>query len=180
MAQIANERFVQFKNNEEWSIAQNDNDKFAHNMLLYFDRAMRNYYDVYGNKLKNQMQSKTQCEYYVVAPKYNFPKELQSEINYINLALTDKMLKKKQVCFIENSFSVDAFSRAKALGAKYVIFYEYSADKLKDSTSNKRYYVNASRYVYDINGNLIQGESINTDTNQMTILQAVLYANSQF
>lgn len=180
LAQIANERFVQFKNNEEWSITQNDNDKFAHNMLLYFDRAMRNYYDIYGNELKNQMQNKTQCEYYVVAPKYNFPKEIQSEINYINLALTDKMLKKKQVCFMEDSLNVDAFSRAKALGAKYVIFYEYSADKLKDTTSNKRYYINAAKYVYDINGNLIQGESINTDTNQMTILQAVLYANSQF
>lgn len=33
------------------------------------------------------------------------------------------------------------------LNAKYVIFYEFSAEKIKDSTSNKRYYIYGSKYI---------------------------------
>lgn len=44
LAQIANEKFVQFNTNEIWTISELENDKFAHNMLLYFDKAIKNYY----------------------------------------------------------------------------------------------------------------------------------------
>ena len=68
----------------------------------------------------------------------------------------------------------------KVLNAKYVVFYEFSANKIKDSTSNKRYYIYGSKYIYDINGNLIRGFSATSDTKEMTVLQSVLYLECQF
>lgn len=72
------------------------------------------------------------------------------------------------------------FQKAKTLNAKYVIFYEFSAEKIKDSTSNKRYYIYGSKYIYDINGNLIKGFNATSDTKEMTILQSALYLEYKF
>ena len=49
-----------------------------------------------------------------------------------------------------------------------------------NSTSNKRYYIYGSKYIYDINGNLIRGFSATSDTKEMTVLQSVLYLECQF
>lgn len=152
LAQIANERFVQFNTNEVWTVSKLENDKFAHNMLLYFDRAIKNYYDSKEDIALATEDIET-CETYVAKPKYDFPNELQSEINYMNLALKDKLLKEDEDCFVDLSdddLSSNVFQKAKALNAKYVVFYEFSANKIKDSTSNKRYYIYGSKYIYDI------------------------------
>ena len=141
LAQIANERFVQFNTNEVWTVSKLENDKFAHNMLLYFDRAIKNYYDSKEDIALATEDIET-CETYVAKPKYDFPNELQSEINYMNLALKDKLLKEDEDCFVDladDDLSSNVFQKAKALNAKYVVFYEFSANKIKDSTSNKRY-----------------------------------------
>ena len=182
LAQIANERFVQFNTNEVWTVSKLENDKFAHNMLLYFDRAIKNYYDSKEDIALATEDIET-CETYVAKPKYDFPNELQSEINYMNLALKDKLLKEDEDCFIDLSdddLSSNVFQKAKVLNAKYVVFYEFSANKIKDSTSNKRYYIYGSKYIYDINGNLIRGFSATSDTKEMTVLQSVLYLECQF
>lgn len=182
LAQIANERFVQFNTNEVWTVSKLENDKFAHNMLLYFDRAIKNYYDSKEDIALATEDIET-CETYVAKPKYDFPNELQSEINYMNLALKDKLLKEDGDCFIDLSdddLSSNVFQKAKVLNAKYVVFYEFSANKIKDSTSNKRYYIYGSKYIYDINGNLIRGFSATSDTKEMTVLQSVLYLECQF
>ncbi len=182
LAQIANERFVQFNTNEVWTVSKLENDKFAHNMLLYFDRAIKNYYDSKEDIALATEDIET-CETYVAKPKYDFPNELQSEINYMNLALKDKLLKEDEDCFVDlvdDDLSSNVFQKAKALNAKYVVFYEFSANKIKDSTSNKRYYIYGSKYIYDINGNLIRGFSATSDTKEMTVLQSVLYLECQF
>ena len=182
LAQIANERFVQFNTNEVWTVSKLENDKFAHNMLLYFDRAIKNYYDSRKDIALATEDIKT-CETYVAKPKYDFPSELQSEINYMNLALKNKLLKEDEDCFVDLSdddLSSNVFQKAKALNAKYVVFYEFSANKIKDSTSNKRYYIYGSKYIYNINGNLIRGFSATSDTKEMTVLQSVLYLECQF
>ena len=101
----------------------------------------------------------------------------------MNLALKDKLLKENENCFVDladDEISSNVFQEAKALNAKYVVFYEFSANKIKDSTSNKRYYVYGSKYIYDINGNLIKGFSATSDTKEMTVLQSVLYLECQF
>lgn len=182
LAQIANEKFVQFNTNEIWTISELENDKFAHNMLLYFDKAIKNYYDNEKN-IDLNIQDIQECKTYVVKPRYNFPKELQSEIKYINLALKDKLLKEDKYCFADFSddeMANNIFQKAKTLNAKYVIFYEFSAEKIKDSTSNKRYYIYGSKYIYDINGNLIKGFNATSDTKEMTILQSALYLEYKF
>lgn len=178
LAQIANERFVQFKTNEVWTVSELENDKFAHNMLLYFDRAIKNYYD---SKVDvQQIEDIKACDIYVAKIKYDFPQEVQSEIKYMDLALTDKLSRENENCFVEKDDQGNAFVKARSLNAKYVVFYDFSASKIKDSTSNKRYYLYGSKYIYDINGNLIGGFSATSDTNEMTLLQAVLYLDCQF
>lgn len=182
LAQIANERFVQFDTNEIWIVSELENDKFAHNMLLYFDRAIKNYYDS-KEDIALATQDIETCETYVAKPKYDFPNELQSEIKYMNLALEDKLLKEDEDCFVDftdEEPQKNIFEKAKALNAKYVILYDFNAEKLKDSTSNKRYYICGSKYIYDIDGNLIKGFSATSDTKEMSVLQAVLYLECQF
>lgn len=51
---------------------------------FYFDRAIKNYYDSKEDIALATEDIET-CETYVAKPKYDFPNELQSEINYMNL-----------------------------------------------------------------------------------------------
>lgn len=182
LSQIANERFVQFNSNEQWQVDKLDDDKFAHSMLLYFDKAIRNYYDDTKTEIENNMQNKTSCEYYVAKIDYQFPEELQSEISYIDIALADKLLKSKHDYYLSDNKqnSAEVFANARKMNAKYVVFYEFTAKKLKDNMSNKRYYLNASKYIYDLDGNLVTGYSANTDTENMTLLQSAVYLDCQF
>lgn len=90
---------MQFNTNEVWAVSKLENDKFAHNMLLYFDRAIKNYYDSRKDIALATEDIKT-CETYVAKPKYDFPNELQSEINYMNLALKNKLLKKMKIALL--------------------------------------------------------------------------------
>lgn len=181
LSQIANDKFIQFNTNEQWTVDELDNDKFAHSMLLYFDKATRKYYDETANTIEKQMQEKNTCDVYIAKINYEFPNELQNEIKYINIALTDKFLKGKQSFYLSNKIEskTESFANAKKMNAKYVVFYDFTANKIKDNKSNKRYYLNASKYIYDINGNLITGYSANNDTENMTLLQSAVCLDYQ-
>lgn len=182
LSQIANDRFVQFQGNEEWKVDRLDDDKFAHSILLYFDQAIRNYYDSSGAALHQEMQSKESCDYYVAKINYDFPKELKKETAYINDALEDEFLKSGGNYYLSDKRESyrEVFANARKMHAKYVIFYNFSADKLRDTRSHKRYYLSGSKYVYDIQGNLVGGYSANADTKEMTLLQSALYLDYQF
>ena len=171
LAQIANDRLVQFKQNTVWNLPWSEDDKFAHGMLLYFDGAMREYYNLKTFEDK-------QFADYAVNISFDFPEELKGEEVYIQSALADKLqMEQKNAVFIEDN--TDIFAKAKQYQAKYVVFYRYEAKLLKDNTSNKRYYINCTKYVYNIEGKFIKAESASTDTNDMTVVQAALYTNYQ-
>lgn len=57
------------------------------------------------------------------------------------------------------------------------MIYKFGATKQRENTSNKRYYIDEMKYVYDKNGNLINGFNAGTDTNEMTVVQAALYTD---
>lgn len=180
LAQIANNKLVQFKNQEQWFLPTIENDKFAHNMLLYFDRAGKIYYDKEAEIIRNQLANTVNPKIYVAPIAFNFPKELISTTKYIELALLDKMRHSDEAYIVENDVKVtDYYYQAKQIGAKYVVFYEFSAVKMKENTSNKRYYISGSKFIYDVDKNLIKGYSANTDTSDMSIVQAALYVENQ-
>lgn len=169
LAQIANDQLVQFKQNTIWDLPWSEDDKFAHGMLLYFDGAMREYYNL---KVPVVHQSAD----YAVNVAFDFPEELKGEEIYIQSALADKLqMEQKAVVFISDSNQI--FAEAKQHQAKYVVLYRYEAKLLKDNTSNKRYYINCTKYFYNIEGKFIKAESASTDTNDMTVVQASLYTN---
>lgn len=181
LSQIANNRLVQFEGQEIWNLPIIENDKFAHNMLLYFDRATKIYYDSEEENIRNQLVSTTTPTFYVAPIKFDFPKELTETTKYIELALLDKMRHSNVSYKVEDNLNaMDYYNQAKKIGAKYVIFYEFSALKMKENTSNKRYYISGSKFIYDLDKNLIKGYSANTDTNDMSIVQAALYVDNQF
>ncbi len=177
LSQIGNSRFVQFKNNTEWSVPMNENDKFAHGILLYCDAAMRNYFD--GQKSDDGDNDK---EVDIVKVNFDFPKQFSDEKKYIVAALKDKMVHKGEaVVFVDETLpTAQVLAKAEAVKAKQIVFYKFQLTPLKDSTSNKRYYVNGNKYVFDNEGNLIQGYSASTDTNEMTVIQAAMYTDYQF
>lgn len=177
LAQIANTKYVQFTTNMQWTLPQNENDKFAHGMLLYFDRAMRDYYDEVQFYHDENSIGNVNC---IVSFGFDFPEELKDEEKFIQLALKDKLKHNERNClFIDEENLQEGLKQVKNSQAKQIIVYQFSATKLRENTSNKRYYINEMKYIYDINGNLLNGFSASTDTNEMTVLQAVLYADSQ-
>ncbi len=177
LAQIGNSRFVQFKNNTEWSVPINENDKFAHGILLYCDVAMRNYFDE-----QKSDDGDNDKDVDIVKVDFDFPEQFSDEKRYIVAALKDKMVYKgESVIFVDETLPmVQVLAKAEAVKAKHIVFYKFQLIPLKDSTSNKRYYVNGNKYVFDNKGNLIQGYSASTDTNDMTVIQAAMYTDYQF
>ena len=176
LAQIANNKFVQFDTNIQWGVPLIEKDKFAHNMLLYFDRAMRDYYDVAQLYSSKNISSLNELDY-VISIDIDFPEEIYNEEKYIRLALMDKLKNNgKSYLFIEGN-QEQAFATAKNLDVKNVVIYKFGATKQRENTSNKRYYIDEMKYVYDNNGNLINGFNAGTDTNEMTVVQAALYTD---
>lgn len=173
LAQIANDHLIQFKQNTIWNLPWSEDDKFAHGMLLYFDGAMRQYYDA---KNMQQMQKEKQTADYAINITFDFPSELQADEFYITSAVADKLqMEQKNIIFINDNKQI--FAQAKQYQAKYVVFYRYEAKLLKNNPSNKRYYVNCTKYIYNIEGKFIKASSASTDTNDMTVVQAALYTN---
>ena len=169
LAQIANDHLVQFKQNTVWNLPWSEDDKFAHGMLLYFDGAMRQYYD-------DKTFEQTQPADYVVNVSFDFPEQLNSDKFYIKIALADKMqLEHKAAIFVDDANQV--FTLTKQYNAKYSVFYTYEAKLLKDTPSHKRYYLNCTKYIYDEHGKFITAASASTDTNDMTVVQAALYTD---
>lgn len=69
------------------------------------------------------------------------------------------------------------FAVAKKLKARYVVFYKFGAMKQRENTSNKRYYIDEMRYVYNVDNVLVSGFNAGTDSNEMTVVQAALYTD---
>ena len=67
--------------------------------------------------------------------------------------------------------------QAEKLKARYVVLYQFGAMKLRKNTSNKRYYIDEMRYVYNVDGRLENGFNAGTDSNEMTVVQAALYTD---
>ena len=152
LTQIANGKFVQFSADTKWSLPYSEADKFAHGMLLYFDRAICQYYDQQpqANIISN------------VEISFDFPPELADTQKYIEAALREN----QQMLHDDNAL-------------KTHIIYKFKAQMLKRDTSNRRYYINAAKYVYDSKNRLISGGSASADTKEMTVVQASLYAAYQ-
>ncbi|SNV02765.1 Predicted lipase [Megamonas hypermegale] len=176
LTQIANSKFVQFDTNIQWELPLIEKDKFAHNMLLYFDKAMRDYYDVTQLYSRENTSLLNEVDY-VISIDIDFPEEIYNEEKYIRLVLMDKLKNNgKSYLFIEGN-QEQAFVKAKNLNVKNVVIYKFGATKQRENTSNKRYYIDEMKYVYDKNGNLINGFNAGTDTNEMTVVQAALYTD---
>lgn len=178
LAQIANTRFVQFSAETQWKLPPAENDKFAHGMLLYFDKAMRDYYDMTQLYVSRNTGSSDKADY-IVSIDFNFLPEIAGEEKYIRLALMDKLRHSGKKCLFIEGNSEQAFAVAKKLKARYVVLYQFGAMKLRENTSNKRYYIDEMRYVYNADGTLINGFDAGTDSNEMTVVQAALYTDKK-
>ncbi len=156
LAQIANDRFVQFKTAEQWTLPYSEADKFAHGMLLYFDRAMCRYYS------QAQVAAEIENSDIPISVSFDFPPELAETEKYIELAVKDN--------FRHKNISLDP-GRS--------IAYRFQAEQIREDTSNKRYYINSVKYIRATDGKLISYSSAAADTKEMTVAQAALYAAYQ-
>lgn len=179
LAQIANTKFVQFSANTQWKLPPIENDKFAHEMLLYFDKAMRDYYDTIEpyTMLSFQDTDLSNNIEYIICIDFDFPQEIESEKKYIRLALMDKLKHSGKKCLFMEEDKTQVFAVAKKLKPRYVVFYKFGAMKQRENTSNKRYYIDEMRYVYNVDNVLVSGFNAGTDSNEMTVVQAALYTD---
>lgn len=167
---------MQFSADTQWKLPPAESDKFAHGMLLYFDKAMRDYYDMTQLYAAGNTGSLNNIDY-VVSIDFNFLPEIANEEKYIQLALMDKLRHSGKNCLFIEGNSEQAFAAAEKLKAQYVVLYQFGAMKLRENTSNKRYYIDEMRYVYNADGRLENGFNAGTDSNEMTVVQAALYTD---
>lgn len=174
LSQIANDKFVQFNTRTRWTLPYSEADKFAHGMLLYFDRAMCSYYDAQAaDERPDQIDGRIDT---LISFSFDFPAELSGSEKYIRAAIMDGADKKSAIAPAGERDMAALAKQADELKAQRIVCYDFHAQKLKDNTSNRRYYIDAAKYVYDDHGRLISGGSAGADTNTMTVVQAALYA----
>lgn len=174
LTQIANDKFVQFNAHTRWTLPYSEADKFAHSMLLYFDRAMCSYYDAQADdEQPDQIDGRIDT---LISFSFDFPAELSGSEKYIRAAIIDGADKKSAIAPAGECNMAALAKQADELKAQYIVCYDFHAQKIKDNTSNRRYYIDAAKYVYDAQGRLISGGSAGADTNTMTVVQAALYA----
>ena len=170
LAQIANTKLVQFKNNTVWKIPLYESDKSPHSVLLYFDRAMHNYFDQINSNLNDSYIVPNHPNIYVLF-KFNFPLEIQAEEFYIKSAIIEKLKTEypdKNIAIVNNGdITLEDNSQ--------FIVYNFEGSILQNSNSNKRYYIYGSKIIYDEYKNLLSANGSSIDTNTLTVFQASLY-----
>ena len=148
--------------------------KSFHAMILYLDRALRNYYDAGGFGAENDLPL-------YIAPigiaKDDFK---NADKKYLKLILRDSFGKEIDFAEIKNpadfAFNVTEYlTPAKNAGCKYVISQMIQAKPIRDSRPSASRII-VQEMVYDLEGFPVAINSSSFSTEEWTVLEAILFA----
>ena len=169
---------MQFGEKIVWKPATRE-DRFNHEMALYFDEALRRYYDAAQTDSPHELFCGTPQELagglYVAAPSFDLPEALAQDVPYIERAVHDAL----DVGYAPTVFSTQGgtqesrFAAARAAGCKYVLVEHFSGNLLRERHGSFR--LTLEEEIYTSDGRLLSMESRSTNTGDLPAIEAFLY-----
>ena len=193
--------YAQFGSLQRWQRPRGS-DRFAHDMTVYADVALRRYYDFVTEKRReaerfqedgvpyegDAMRSRTSFEEGREKPSvllfadYELDDAIADDLPYMRLAVFDILNREVDgMAASRTAFSAmpgenkvaEAIRQAKEIGCRYVLIQQYKSERIKNKRTG--YKVSLEETLYDTTGNplVVQGFTTNTDT--MTPILAAIY-----
>lgn len=157
--------------------------QFPHQMIVYVDSIIRDYYDIlgktdaFGSKNKSIMnRNKLPAKIFVASIKFELDDVFASSRPYIEMLLKDEISSDfMYTVFSEADANPSSLGRlARAAGCNYVMVQSLEGNRPKFSENEYRLTLNES--IYDLNGNLLDSSSSSTAITNMPPLEAAAYA----
>ena len=157
-------------------------ERFAHDMVLYLDSTLRDYYDILY-KLKesgveinaSHKKPKFPVKIYAAPLETELEESIQPIRPYIELMLREQMLIEfEQTEYAEKAAGLASLCEsARRSGCDYVVVRTLEGAKMR--FAEKEFRITMEEAVFDLNGNLLDAYSSSTTTQRMTPLEAAAY-----
>lgn len=166
----------------KWTDAD-DSRRFAHNMVVYIDAALRNYYDAreaysreLGHDIIERTTAKRTVNLYVAPPVFDLSDELGPDQRYMEAASND---------YLRDYFHGLVFARqdvrsfnevleeARRAGCQFVLMRTFRGIRAKHKEYD--FTMTLEEEIFDTSGTLLSGQTYTTHTEDMTPIEATLY-----
>ena len=175
-------RFAQFGIKIEWSKNRNS-ERFAHDMVVYLDQALRNRYDHKHNDAVEDtdlLAGNAQAisgGIYVAPVQIKLDDHIQSDQPYMKASLKDALSANySTIEFAPVNATTDIFTlcrQAAAKNMKYVLVERFQGTRIKNEPYNFR--LRMDEELYDVKGNLLTMQSNSTTARNLTPIEGMLY-----
>ena len=180
--QSLSRRFAQFGEKVSWS-ANRNSERFAHDMTVYLDQALRNRYDaVVAGKagdselLSTASQIRT-AGIYVAPVEIQLDSHIESDAPYMRASLKEALSADYgAIEFAPAAGPKDIPTlcrQAEAHGMHYLLIERFQGTRIKDESYNFR--LRMDEELYDSKGNLLTMQSTSTTTRTLTPIEGMLY-----
>ncbi len=175
-------RYVQFGQKERWQ-QNRSSERFEHEMVVYLDDALRNYFHAVQNQeklssylIENQPQQ-VNGGIFVAVPRVQPDSLLTEDDAYMKLALLSSWQGRYTPCVLADENmgqELSALCRfARAADCQYVVQQILTTKRIREEKYNFR--IVLETMIYDTKGNLLTAEAKSTTASRMTPLEAVIY-----
>ena len=179
--QSVTRHFVQFGDKIVWQRASKE-DRFGHELALYFDEALRRYYnaekateDVH-DFLRGEPQE-VEGGIYVAPSVFTLPKELAADAPYIDRAVHDSLaIRCRPLVFAADDAPKDRaalLAEARAAGCRYLLMERFEVKFLRKEYNSYR--LTLEEAVYASDGTLRSLSSRSTNTRRLPAIEGFLY-----
>lgn len=175
-------RYVQFGSRERWQ-QNRSSARFEHEMVVYLDDALRNYFHTIQSRGSQQNllieNPRLQADggIFVTMPQIQADPLLTEDAAYIRTVLRGSWQERYRPCVLsdekEGQGLPELCRNAERAGCHYVIQQVLTTERIREETYNFR--IVLETLIYDTKGNLLTAESKSTTASRMTPLEAVLY-----
>lgn len=177
--------YEQFNEKTQWK--QNKNtQRFHHDMVVYVDAALRNYYDkkkayeaFLGYKVPMDIIPEHTSNLYVMPATFELDNAIASDKFYMIQAADDYLRYHIGGIIFGKTETVlldDGIRRARQANCDYVLLRRYKGERMRDA--NYDFCISLEEEIYDVQGNFITSRQCMTHTTEMTPIEAVLYVTA--
>ena len=157
--------------------------RFSHEMVVYLDDAIRNFYDVRKEFPESTMnyleETRPSAKARVYVPRMQFRLDclIANDEEYMRMAARDALAGRiSDPVFGEENEKTSLLAlceEGRAHGCDYILLEEFAGKRIKEDTYNFR--ITMEEHLYDVDGHFLGGQSTSTTTKKMTPIEAVLY-----
>ena len=157
-------------------------ERFAHDMVLYLDGAIRDYYDAVREEEQSGVdmsrmhrQARFSPKVYVAPLQIEIEESMQTARPYMEMLLQDELMGELQnPVFSAEQADISALCQAaQQTDCDYVLVRRLEGKRMR--FSEKEFHITMEEAIFDARGNLMDACSSSTSTKHMTPLEAAAY-----